>query len=187
MAGHFSKKMYDNCAFQQDVNQITRPYNLVMDDTKYVRKSGVCGDPSAIPRRASDLVDIESSLMGMDKTASHCNTSKHPFCGQNGCLLTNDPRIKKHVTPFICDRGRDGDHSVITTNMKMPKHPGFATNDKNIGIHLYPNTDQQNMYQTNVQQSKYPNFPANYNDVNNSYLKPIRGQNMSHIQPNFRK
>lgn len=125
MSGHFTRKMYDGCAFKQDTKQSTDPLELIMDVTKYVHSNNICKPASQYPPNSALLVDLESSLRGIDKLSSKCDVSKHPFCGPNGCLLTKDPRIAPHITPYACERGRDGDNCVISTNMRMPDHPGF--------------------------------------------------------------
>ena len=125
MSGSFTRLRYDNCAYAQDVKQSTDPLELVMDITKYVNCGNLCKPDTNYPSNAAYLVDVESSLRGIDKLASECNKAKHPFCGPNGCLLTNDPRIAPHITPYACERGHQGEKAVITTNMKMPTDAGF--------------------------------------------------------------
>ncbi|AYV85291.1 MAG: hypothetical protein Satyrvirus9_17 [Satyrvirus sp.] len=124
--------MYDNCAAQQDLKQSTDPLELVLDVSKYVHTRNICQPNGKHLPNAALLVDVESSLWGIDKLSSKCDSAKHPFCGPSGCLLTNDPRVPPHITPYACERGRLGDNSVITTNMKMPTYPGFRIPDANI-------------------------------------------------------
>lgn len=124
MAGQFTRLDYDNCAYKQDLRQSTDPMNLIMDVTKFVNCNNLCRVPQKPVGQAK--VDVESSLWGLDKVASKCDTSKHPLCGPSGCLLTNDPRLGPHITPYACERGQSGDRAVITTNMRMPTNPGFV-------------------------------------------------------------
>ena len=132
MSGRFTRKMYDGCAMQQDTKQSTDPLELVLDVTKYVHCNNICRPAKEYPPNSALLVDIESSLMGLDKLASKCDTAKHPFCAANGCLLTNDSRVGPHITPYACERGQAGENAVITTNMKMPQHPGYRVPNVNI-------------------------------------------------------
>lgn len=132
MSGYFTRKMYDGCATQQNVKQSTNPLELILDVTKYVHSNNICKPASQYPPNSAQLVDVESSLWGIDKIASNCDTSKHPFCGPEGCLLTNDPRVPPHITPYACERGQEGDNAVITTNMKKLVHPGFTSQNANI-------------------------------------------------------
>lgn len=132
MAGHFTRKMYDGCAIQQDLKQSTDPLELVLDVNKYVHCNNICKPSAQYPPNAALLVDVESSLWGIDKIASRCDSAKHPFCGPNGCLLTKDPRVAPHITPYACERGHLGENAVITTNMQIPKHPGFRVSNQNI-------------------------------------------------------
>ena len=164
MSGHFTRKMYDGCAFNQDLKQSTDPLSLIMDVNKYVNCNNACKSPEQRLDSAASLVDVESSLWGIDKTSSRCDTSKHPFCGQNGCLLTNDSRLN-NSTPFLCERGRLGDNTaVVTTNMQMPTNPGFnLPNSQICGARAQNNTflppirNQQT--QLPIKQSAQPVLP----------------------------
>ena len=149
MSGRFTRKMYDSCAIQQDTRQSTDPLELILDVTKYVHCNNICKPAKEYPPNAALLADMESSLWGLDKLSSKCDSSKHPFCGPNGCLLTKDPRVAPHITPYACERGHVGENAVVTTNMQMPKHPGFRIPNVNIcdnqgnGYYVDPNKAQQ--------------------------------------------
>lgn len=133
MAGQFTRKMYDDCAFVQNVKQSTDPLELRMDVNKFVNCNNICRPHSQRYQPGSvSLVDIESSLWGIDKLSSDCDSYKHPFCRPHGCLLTRDPSVRGHMTPFACERGRDGDNAVITTNMRMPRGPGYRLPNPNV-------------------------------------------------------
>lgn len=132
MSGRFTRKMYDGCAFKQDTKQSTDPLELVLDVSKFVHCNNICKPAAEYPPNSALLVDVESSLWGIDKLASDCDTAKHPLCGPNGCLLTNDSRVAPHITPYACERGKDNENAVVTTNMQMPNHPGYALPDPNI-------------------------------------------------------
>ncbi len=132
MSGRFTRKMYDGCSMQQNVKQSTDPLELVLDVNKYVHCNNICRPTAHFPPNAAQLVDVESSLMGIDKLASDCDSSKHPFCGPNGCLLTKDPRVAPHITPYACERGHLGDNAVVTTNMQMPLNSGYRVPNTNI-------------------------------------------------------
>jgi hypothetical protein len=126
MAGNFTRKSYDNCAYKQELRQSTDPLELIMDVNKYVNCKNICQPSSSkAVSNSAHLVDIESSMRGLDKLASNCDSAKHPFCGPSGCLLTSDERVAPHITPYACSWGHQGDKAVITTNMKMPSGPGY--------------------------------------------------------------
>lgn len=121
MSGRLTRQLYDICAFNQDTKQITSPFDYVMESSKYINCNNLCQPNAPIPRNPVSIVDIESSLWGLDKVVSKCDKNKHPLCGPNGCLLTNDARIPQHITPYPCERGYDGENAVITTNInKIP-------------------------------------------------------------------
>jgi hypothetical protein len=133
MAGKFTRKIYDSCAYQQDVKQSTDPLELILDVTKYVHCNNICHPTNRnYPPNPALLVDIESSLWGIDKLSSNCDQAKYPFCGLNGCLLTKDPRVAPHITPYACERGRAGENAVVTTNIKIPTDSGIRIPDPNI-------------------------------------------------------
>lgn len=125
MSGSFTRTMYDSCALQQNVRQSTDPLEYMLDSTKYINCNNICKPVSKIPQNPAYLVDVESSLWGLDKVTSRCDAMQHPFCGPHGCLLTKDPRVPAHITPYACERGYAGDRAVITTNMKRTTDPGF--------------------------------------------------------------
>lgn len=151
------RKMYDNCATQQTTKQSTDPLELLLDVNKYVNCNNICKPLAQRYPSSAQLVDVESSLWGIDKLASRCDSSKHPFCAKNGCLLTNDPRIAPHITPYACEWGHTGDNSVVTTNMKMPSHPGYTLPNPNIC------KDQTNGYYHNAVKS--PNMTGPQHQV----------------------
>lgn len=128
-----TRNMYDRCAYAEEVKQSTDPLSLILDPTKFVNYNNLCGDSEIYPYppNAVSLVDVESSLWGIDTILSDCYTAKQPFCGDNGCLLTNDPRIPPHISPWACERGRIGDNAVIKTNIPLTNDPGFRMTQTN--------------------------------------------------------
>ena len=132
MAGRFTRRMYDNCAFAQDTKQSTDPLELILDVTKYVHCKNICRPDTEYPPNAARLVDVESSLWGIDKLSSKCDSAKHPFCGPNGCLLTKDPRVAPQITPYACERGHVGENAVIKTNMLPSRGPGYTVPNPNV-------------------------------------------------------
>src|SRR3990172_6306494 len=118
----FTRQMYDNCASAQNTKQSTDPLELILDVNKYINCNNMCRPSKEHHPQSALLVDIESSMWGLDKLASRCDAAKHPFCGPSGCLLTSDPRVGSHIPPYACSWGHTGDRAVITTNMKMPNN-----------------------------------------------------------------
>lgn len=172
MSGRFTRKMYDDCAIRQDTKQSTDPLELVLDITKYINCNNTCKPSGQYPTNPISLVDIESSLMGLDKLSSKCDSAKYPFCGPNGCLLTNDPRIAPHITPYACERGRVGENSVVTTNMKMHSGPGFSVPNVNIcngqgnGYYANPGVNQQQMQPKAQIHNTFPSVKNQYQRFN---------------------
>lgn len=132
MAGEFTRELYDRCNLLQNTRQSTEPLNLIMDITKFVNCGNLCTPSHQYPPNGALLVDVESSLWGLDKINSKCDKAKHPFCGPYGCMLTRDPRIAPHITPYACERGHRGESAVITTNMKMPLTPGYRLHNPHV-------------------------------------------------------
>lgn len=119
MAGRFTRRIYDGCAFQQDVRQSTEPLDFQLDVTKFVNCNNMCKPQASYSPNSAALVDVESSLWGLDKISSKCDQAKHPFCSEMGCLLTKDPRVPLNMNPLACDRGKACEpySAVIKTNM----------------------------------------------------------------------
>lgn len=199
MSGYFTRKMYDGCASQQDVKQSTDPLELILDVNKYVHCNNICKPTNQRPsnqrpsnqhpsnQRPSNqhpsnqyspnsalLVDVESSLWGIDKSASRCDSAKHPFCGPQGCLLTKDPRIPPHITPYACERGNQGDNAIVTTNMKKHVDPGFRLPNPNIcnnqGNGFYNQAQMPSAYAPSAWSSRSPVSPVSKPACNNQYL-----------------
>ena len=133
MAGRFTRGTYDLCSINQSTQQSIEPVDFVMDPTKYVNNGNLCNPSLNFMHHAQTLTDIESSLQGRDKSLSRCDSFKYPLCGNKGCLLTTDPRIPQHSTPYACERGKQGDtNTVVNTNRVMPTHPGYVMPNQNV-------------------------------------------------------
>ncbi|RZK25201.1 MAG: hypothetical protein EOO43_06125 [Flavobacterium sp.] len=117
--------MYDDCAYTTNIKQSTDSLELILDVTKYVNYKNRCAAVPRYPDNSLSLVDVESSLWGIDKLSSECDMFKHPFCKKTGCILTSDSRIPTNAPPYLCERGGYGSDAVVTTNMRMPTNPGF--------------------------------------------------------------
>jgi len=130
MAGIYTRKMYDNCALQQDTKQSTDQLELLLDPTKYIHCNNICQPKNTryteFPADGAALVDVESDLTGRTKLASRCDSEQYPFCGPSGCLLPNDSRVPVNVDPEVCSWAHNGERGVITTNMRMPNGPGYT-------------------------------------------------------------
>lgn len=125
MAGKFTRRMYDECAYSKDIKQSTDSLELVLDVNKYVNYKNKCKQVTRENENPLSLVDIESSLWGIDRLSSECDKFKQPFCWKTGCISTGDPRAPANLTPYLCDRGVNGSDAVVVTNMRMPSGPGF--------------------------------------------------------------
>lgn len=129
MSGRSTRRIYDECAYQQEVKLSTGQNNSVMDINRYVNSRNMCRPDGVFRRDGYANVDLESSLWGLDKIASDCDKTKHPFCSTNGCIVTRDPRINPYKNPVACERGKIGENSVVTTNMRLPSHNGLERID----------------------------------------------------------
>jgi len=127
MAGRFTREMYDNCAFRQDTRQSTDPMEYQLDVTKFVNCGNLCRPKSVKPNPVLN-VDVESSLLGLDRINSKCDQARQPLCYPS-CLLTNDPRLPQnnsHVDPTACSWGHLNERATVKTNMSLPNGPGFV-------------------------------------------------------------
>lgn len=188
MSGRFTRKMYDGCAAEQTLKQSTDPLEIVLDVNKYVHCHNICKPAAEYPPNSALLVDVESSLWGIDKLSSNCDTAKHPFCGPNGCLLTKDPRIAPHITPYACERGRTGDNAVVTNNMPIPTSTGYKLPNANIcgnqtnGYYSNQNNNGRQPSAPTVR-NQQPSAPAIRNQQPNSYNRAPLSSNYSNQAP----
>lgn len=133
MAGNLTRRSYDNCASAQSNKQLTDPLVLTMDINKYVNCNSMF-DINGIPVQtlnAPQIADVESALWGLDKAYTKCDGDKYPFCSNSGCLLTNDPRIQ-FSSPYVLERGKTGQNTVVTTNMRLPSSAGSVDVPTNV-------------------------------------------------------
>lgn len=139
MSGEFTRKLYDDCALNQNTRDSTAPLGYQMYAGKFTGYNDIC--PSQLNSDNLALVDVESSMLGLDRIASNCNEAQYPLCNKTtGCLLTNDPRTQGNVNPLACSWGRPGERAVINTNMKMPTNTGISS------IPTDPSTNKTNGY-----------------------------------------
>jgi hypothetical protein len=129
MSGNFTRRKYDTCANVQYTKSSTDPMNFNLDPVKYINCNNIC-QPLGIPNGNKSYyapVDVESSLWGIDRRSSDCNSFKYPFCADKGCLITQNPLIAPHITPFACERGRydEKNKAVIKTNMRPYQDSGI--------------------------------------------------------------
>ena len=164
MSGRFTRRMYDDCATDQDTKQSTGQLNMILDLTKFVNCNRSCNPDNKFVQNIQnpfDLVDVESSLMGIDRPASNCDIEKYPYCASKGCILTGDSRVPQHTNPYVCERGYDGDNTLVQSNMKMPQYEyKFPTDNvcQNYGSGYILNLNGND----NMDQSSYmpPNLPG---------------------------
>jgi hypothetical protein len=90
-----NRLIYDNCAYEQKLNQSTAPGNYSMYPGKYENSSpcriqlGQVGG-NGVSLYTGNMVDLESDLFGIDRQASLCNAKEfkpsctYPECGTSG-------------------------------------------------------------------------------------------------------
>lgn len=125
MSGKFTRRMYDDCAYSTNIKRNTDSLDLIMDTTKYVNYKNKCRLTDNRSQNPLSLVDVESSLWGIDRLSSDCDKFKQPFCKKIGCITTYDQRAPPNAQPVLCDRGGYGSGAVVVTNMKMPTNSGL--------------------------------------------------------------
>jgi hypothetical protein len=170
MSGKYTNSMYDTCAFQKNVKESTKPLSFYLDANKYVNCHCPSGPHKSV-KTVGDMTDIESSLKGIDKIASHCDIAKHPNCTQLGCLTTNPIN---YISPYAYERGQDGENAVVTTNMKKPTNAGYSLppthichQKNNQGIKSF--TNLQNPYSSAFDETVFNN-PKTLTQQENPYV-----------------
>ena len=132
MSGQFTKLDYDKCAYAQRLKESTAPMGWEMDLNRYVNVNNFAGyhSGSNYPYNATEQVDFESSLLGLDVNSSKCSGNQQPFCGDKGCITTFSPEVTgmQWSPPWAYEWNHSNDPSnpgVVTTNMTMPTSNGI--------------------------------------------------------------
>ena len=79
----FARAFYDSCAFDERVNENASQLDYTMDIVKFENctpcraELGLVGGNDVSSATASAIVDIESSLLGIDRPVTRCAGYKH--------------------------------------------------------------------------------------------------------------
>lgn len=103
-----NRNSYDQCVYQQTINQSVSPLEYIMNTDKYVNVNkcrmelGIVGG-TAVSHIQSNMVDLESDLRGQSKNAT-CAKSRYvppsTTCGSKGnSMISPLPQPTKHLTP----------------------------------------------------------------------------------------
>lgn len=123
--GSMNKTIYDDCAFQRQVQDSTSPYQYQMYQGKYENCNKCRADQNKF-YQPFDLVDLESELMNITRAQSRCVTHKYnPNCQKSKqCTSTFDPSNPVIYPPEICP--------IVKHNIKRINHPGNNMPDLDI-------------------------------------------------------
>ena len=110
--GGFNRLSYDNCAYEKNVSDSTSPLSYQIARYKYENCSRCTHDNKQWA--PFDLVDFESELMGIKRTASKCVSNKYA------------PDTQK--TPVIYPANLC---PVVTNNIKKMTNPGYSVPAQN--------------------------------------------------------
>lgn len=142
MSGYYTKTIYDQCAYDQALNQNVLQSNYYLFLDKYENDqmtiaTGTCVNTPNIGCIPSDAnsnanietkttsiglrTDIESDLKSYNRPTTRCANLKYKKCSNNcssaGCTNTCPNYIV--VTPLLSDR------MIVPTNMKQQVKTGF--------------------------------------------------------------
>ena len=103
--GGFNRRSYDDCAYQQKVDESTSPLHYQMSRFKYENSSACTTDGKY--HAPFDLVDFESELKNITRHTSRCNNKKYsPKCNwtdkEESCMNTFDSKAPSIVLRDIC-------------------------------------------------------------------------------------
>ena len=114
-----TRSMYDRCNMSQDLKQATAQLPLTMDINKYINPNSTGSNIRP--------VNVESSLMRLDRTNSGCNQGEYPFCGPTGCHVggLNDDN---YSPPFL---GRGPDDVNGLSSHQLPRSQQWDGPDMN--------------------------------------------------------
>lgn len=126
MSGEFTRKLYDDCAFDQNAIDSTTCIGYQMDPSKFINCSISC------PPGLGSMVDFESSMLGLDQIASSCTNMRYPF-------VNNSANIKnQNVSTQANAWGRNGEKAVVNTNMRLPVDNGIKNNQQKMWFNPSP-------------------------------------------------
>lgn len=140
MAGEFSRLTYDDCSNNQDLQQSTKiftdyVFNLYQyENTLKSNAVSTCdGKYAHIECNACDVnkdsisatlehsliqrLKDESSLLGIDRLNTKCDSNKYQPCYKQKCTMEKDCSYRPIVQPLLCDR------IIVPTNMKEYQSP----------------------------------------------------------------
>jgi len=101
MSGQFTNLRDDNCAIQARECRSHAPYDYNMYRGKYVN----CGRCQVVQPQHVSLIDTESDLHGLTRSASLCNQNQYNPNQKNltgGSLSTFSPLAPVSLPPQVC-------------------------------------------------------------------------------------
>lgn len=124
--GGSNRLIYDECDFNQHVNDSTWPIRFAMDMTKYENCGKCRNDPKDPIIHPYDLVDQESELRNQTRAASRCAGMKYnPACKTTPqCMSTFAPEAPIVMPPEVC--------SILVQNIKRRTDCGFVLPNNDI-------------------------------------------------------
>ena len=165
MSGHFTRRMYDPCFTDQETKQSTKHLEFIIDVNKFVNNKNAC-DQTNGNYDSSRLVELDSSLRGLDRVYNKCNSSMYPMCSPNGCMMANDSKIPPYNSPYLAERGYGNENEVVSNNIPRPTSNGIP----NINTNLCRNiVDTNGNYISNTN----TNLCGNGVDTNRNYIPNI--------------
>lgn len=98
--------MYDHCAYVRRVEESTGPLDYMLNPLAHSRcdkcrvEFGLLAGPQVSHKADSQLVDVESDLMGRTRPLTRCPEERYqPLCAQPGGSCTTDTGIPYDCAP----------------------------------------------------------------------------------------
>jgi len=117
--GANNQLIYDNCAYQKDLQISTNPgeYRLYLGQAENENKCTLGG--RVFFKQDPCIVDVESELRNIKRPSSKCDQFKYnPKCARSPlCTSTFDPSNPQIPDPTVCP--------IIHNNIARPMNPGF--------------------------------------------------------------
>lgn len=116
--GSSNKPMYDNCAYQKKLYESTTPLTYQLYDGKF-ENCKKCHFEDQF-WRPYDLVNIESELKNITRSATQCPQFKYnPSCPKSkSCISTFDKSIPVVSAPDVCP--------IVFNNIRKMTTPGYT-------------------------------------------------------------
>lgn len=122
-SGSFNRLRYDRCEYEKTVMESTSPLQYRMSMDAFENSNKCVYDKNSFYHPFDDkIVDTESELKGLGRSASKCSQNKYnPNCEKSStCTSTYDPSVPIVMAQEVCP--------IVVNNLPKIAGPGYELN-----------------------------------------------------------